>query len=431
VTAILSGCNQATKSNPGFSFYGDQVDIERLPDYTPHGNVLLSIQNLTDEEKAFYISFAEVYQYLHSGNFDYVSAFQESTASSKYDSDVFAVFDFTAPAGKTIDDYLQIIALFYATQSEIYYLDIHEILYDPEKGTITFGMRLTNMHQFAAIVDDLNEAINRTNDYIELFFSEVSGNISSGSSRYDIIKTLYYMLIDKVEYDHSLSAIGGTIAGAVDPDIRSIMCNGYARTIYYYLSRFDVPCLIVMGDSGGDGHAWNYVQLDDGKWYLLDATWDDAGEEISYEHFLVGARATSASHTPWNLSSLENIVLENNNFPMPNAAVFKIDSRLYVGGSFEFPNLNINYNDYLPLVYITDYIVSDLRDIRSVRSENDTYISELFTDSEGHYYTQIPAKMYGFLCGYEFSTSGKYITIILTHNTTGEKTTIIYTVPVV
>ena len=444
---------EATSSalSQNFSFWGNQIDVENLPEYIPHRNVLFSIRNLSETEKEFYILFAQIYQHLHSGNFDFVSAFQQSAASASRfnrDPDVFALFDFTAPAGKTTDDFSQIISLFYATQAEIYYLDIQEISNDVAHSIdihgnvsrggeerITFGMRLSNMYQFAATVDGLNESIIRHNEYIEAFYQELRGEIPTGSSRYEIVRTIYHALIDRVEYDFSLSAIGGTIAGAVNPNVRSVFCNGYARALFYYLSRFDIPSLIVFGYEYADtsisiGHVWNYVQMDDGKWYLLDATWDGAGEGVSYDFFLIGSRATSATHVPWPLSSLENIALEYYNYPMPDAIVYKIDSQLYVGGSFGFPNLNINYNDYIYLVYIADFSILDFRDIRNIRSSHDTSISQLFVNNEGHVFTQIPAAMSRHFSRTEFNTSGKYITIILIHHITGERVTIVFTNPI-
>ena len=35
-------------------------------------------------------------------------------------------------------------------------------------------------------------------------------------------------------------------------------------------------------DSPDAGHAWNYVQMPDGKWYLLDSTWNDTGAAGQY-----------------------------------------------------------------------------------------------------------------------------------------------------
>ena len=36
-----------------------------------------------------------------------------------------------------------------------------------------------------------------------------------------------------------------------------------------------------------EGHMWNGVQIG-GRWYLVDATWDDKADTISYQYFLAG-----------------------------------------------------------------------------------------------------------------------------------------------
>ena len=48
-----------------------------------------------------------------------------------------------------------------------------------------------------------------------------------------------------------------------------------------------IPCVIAVGNSNGGGHAWNYVKMEDGKWYGVDCTFDDQGS-ILYDYFLVG-----------------------------------------------------------------------------------------------------------------------------------------------
>lgn len=56
--------------------------------------------------------------------------------------------------------------------------------------------------------------------------------------------------------------------------------------------REGIPCVIVVGKSGDGGHAWNYVKMEDGKWYAVDLTWDNQGS-IYYDYFLVGANSTN------------------------------------------------------------------------------------------------------------------------------------------
>lgn len=70
------------------------------------------------------------------------------------------------------------------------------------------------------------------------------------------------------------------------------LCNSYALCMYKLLTEAGVPCKWIGGTAGtgrdADGHAWNLVQLG-GRWYHLDATWDDQEDGIVYDYFLKGS----------------------------------------------------------------------------------------------------------------------------------------------
>lgn len=54
------------------------------------------------------------------------------------------------------------------------------------------------------------------------------------------------------------------------------------------MNSYNIENIYVTGYAGG-GHAWNMVQMDDGLYYWLDATWDDQFyEEFQHDYFLVG-----------------------------------------------------------------------------------------------------------------------------------------------
>lgn len=59
------------------------------------------------------------------------------------------------------------------------------------------------------------------------------------------------------------------------------VCAGYTQTLKVLCSALDIPCIIM----ANDGHSWNLVQMEDGKWYRIDLTqfcrssWDDAIDE--------------------------------------------------------------------------------------------------------------------------------------------------------
>ena len=54
------------------------------------------------------------------------------------------------------------------------------------------------------------------------------------------------------------------------------VCESYAKAMSRLLDAIGIPNTYVVGDAGG-GHAWNYVQMPDGNWYLVDSTWNDDG----------------------------------------------------------------------------------------------------------------------------------------------------------
>ena len=67
-----------------------------------------------------------------------------------------------------------------------------------------------------------------------------------------------------------------------------VVCEGYAKSFKVICDRLGIPCALVSGDAGG-AHMWNYVQMDDGNWYLVDTTWDDQDSQIYYTYFVANA----------------------------------------------------------------------------------------------------------------------------------------------
>ena len=71
------------------------------------------------------------------------------------------------------------------------------------------------------------------------------------------------------------------------------VCEGYAEAMKLLCDRENIPCIIVVGLGKGGAHEWNYVQMEDGKWYGMDVTWDDQGD-IYYDYFLTGSETINA-----------------------------------------------------------------------------------------------------------------------------------------
>lgn len=69
-----------------------------------------------------------------------------------------------------------------------------------------------------------------------------------------------------------------------------VVCEGYSKAFKVLCNKFSIPCVLVSGDAGGD-HMWNYVKLSDGKWYLVDVTWDDQDSRIYYTYMLANSNS--------------------------------------------------------------------------------------------------------------------------------------------
>ncbi|MEY8427362.1 transglutaminase domain-containing protein [Lachnospiraceae bacterium 46-15] len=118
-----------------------------------------------------------------------------------------------------------------------------------------------------------------------------------------------YLCLD-VEYAYAdlqndtLSDDAHTLKGAVIDKVA--VCDGYSNAFTYYMQLLGIPCRMVTGTARGD-HAWNQVELE-GKWYLVDLTWDDAvWDDYGYaghEYFLKDAEYFRQTHA-WETSGLE------------------------------------------------------------------------------------------------------------------------------
>ena len=74
----------------------------------------------------------------------------------------------------------------------------------------------------------------------------------------------------------------------------AFVCEGYAKSMKIFCYYMGINCACISGTARGTSsgtpgaHMWNYVQMDNGNWYLVDATWDDVGTPPSSRYLLVG-----------------------------------------------------------------------------------------------------------------------------------------------
>lgn len=126
----------------------------------------------------------------------------------------------------------------------------------------------------------------------------------NGKSDYEKIKAIYDYLCSNVTYDNLDFLVAmSTDAYVYFPTAHSAygalqkkqcVCQGYAVAFYRLALSAGIDSRVIFGTASGGGHAWNIVKLN-GKYYLLDSTWDAGQSE--YKYFLKSEK-DFPDHTP-------------------------------------------------------------------------------------------------------------------------------------
>ena len=122
-----------------------------------------------------------------------------------------------------------------------------------------------------------------------------------GKTAYQKAAAIYDWIAKNVRYDYDNLNDGDYMlkytayAAAID---KKAVCQGYANLFYRLANSAGIDCRIITGrgnsGSGWIDHAWNIVQMDDGKYYCVDVTWDEGRSSHSY--FLKGLTEFSKNH---------------------------------------------------------------------------------------------------------------------------------------
>jgi len=129
---------------------------------------------------------------------------------------------------------------------------------------------------------------------VKLFHSSVQSILDQcqSYSRYRMLRKMHDWLTHHNCHNHFYSvgyredALGGTPWSPISALVGNVkqaapVCEGYARAMKVLCDKTNIPCILMSGKAAAnsfdlaDNHMWNYVQMEDGNWYALDATFDD------------------------------------------------------------------------------------------------------------------------------------------------------------
>ena len=153
--------------------------------------------------------------------------------------------------------------------------------------TITLTISVTyytNASQEAALTKEVNKILN-------------SFGFTAATTDYEKAYTIYNWVTTNIRYDYdgldgyhpAHSAYNGIM-------YKKCVCQGYASIIYRMYLQVGIPVRSIGGDAydvypyidpdeWGDNHCWNIAQIN-GKWYNLDATWDEGVSSSNWGWFL-------------------------------------------------------------------------------------------------------------------------------------------------
>lgn len=217
-------------------------------------------------------------------------------------------------------------------REDLFYIDVSKICLRIRTttlgNTVTYSLYMTpNSNTYLENGFTNKQVVDMALSNVDAVSNQIISNLSG--SNYEKIVQVNDWLVDNVEYDTSEQENSYNLYGALVE--KKAVCEGYAESFKYIMDKIGIPCVTVMGtaqNSEGttENHEWNYVELD-GKWYAVDATWDDPILEgyakltnnIKHKYICKGSRTMNENHFPNGKISTDGITftypnLEENNY---------------------------------------------------------------------------------------------------------------------
>lgn len=258
--------------------------------------ILLSQALLLEDVQAYYAGGYNYYDQLNSLEKSVYNEIKKISPSDTVSDTVIELTDiFKDITGETTDDISDMLtdytsnsmSAILADYPEIFWFDRWQTSFGYEQSSDSSVWSITSVKITLLFKDVYSD---NTNEMVNDMLNVINNFNAPGSTRYEKLKHIHDWLADNVVYDLNAPYAHEPYGALVDG---RAVCEGYAESFKLLCDKYSIPCILVVGYgvNGGTGepHKWNYVQMENGKWYAVDVTWDDQGSKVYYDFFLVGA----------------------------------------------------------------------------------------------------------------------------------------------
>ena len=290
----------------------DSTYIETSGNYISTNTITENSANNVVESNFYYNQLTDTQKKIYDGLIQNKDNMTDGTYVVEYGEAFSDILEQEGGNEQLGDDYQAAVEAFLYDNPDVFYMDVNKLYLNVKSKKKVFSTTYNvyvgpaeNSNYFAegftskAQVQDAKRKIENIKNSI---LQNVTGDT------YKDILYIHDYLVENIDYDQDYSSIGSySMYGALID--KECVCEGYAKTLKYLLNAANIPCEIIQGQatsSSGktESHAWNIVYLE-GKWYYIDATWDDpiiigegtVAKSVQYQYFLKGSDDMSGDHT--------------------------------------------------------------------------------------------------------------------------------------
>ena len=184
----------------------------------------------------------------------------------------------------SLDEASVVVKIFYLENPEYYFLD-HSFVWASSNGGLSIN---AGIYKNFVNVSDRQTATSNINSKVSSYLTE----IKQGTSITDKEKKAHDIIVRDTIYGQDMTYHQSAAGVFLE---NKAVCAGYCAAFQYLMDKIGIPCVTITSEN----HAWNEVQID-GKWYIVDVTWDDTA--ITTKYFNVGMDVFNeegkTQHTP-------------------------------------------------------------------------------------------------------------------------------------